>query len=116
MKKWILGVVSLALLFVVGCQKEPVVESATLSFNRDVVEVKAEGESVRLIYEVLAPVEGMTLEVKCDALMDAVENAKGEIIYRDSVRVEIITRYEKEYININHASNAELDSIIRSNI
>lgn len=57
-----------------------------------------------------------TLEVKCDALMEAVENAKGEIIYRDSVRVEIITRYEKEYININHASNAELDSIIRANI
>ena len=43
MKKWILSVVSLALLFVVGCQKEPVVESATFSFNRDVVEVKAEG-------------------------------------------------------------------------
>ena len=67
MKKWILSVVSLALLFVVGCQKEPVVESATFSFNRDVVEVKAEGESMRLIYEVLAPVEGLTLDVKCDA-------------------------------------------------
>ena len=67
MKKWILSALSLALLFVVGCQKEPVVESATFSFNRDVVEVKAEGESVRLIYEVLAPVEGLTLDVKCDA-------------------------------------------------
>ena len=54
-------------------------------------------------------------EIKCESLMESISNAKTEIIYRDSVRVEIITRYEKEYVDVEHASNAELDSIIRAN-
>ena len=54
-------------------------------------------------------------EIRCEALMESISNAKTEIIYRDSVRVEIITRYEKEYVDVEHASNAELDSIIRAN-
>ena len=67
MKKLLFSAISVALLLVEGCQKEPVVESATFSFDSDVVKVKAEGESLRLVYEVLAPVEGVTLDVKCDA-------------------------------------------------
>ena len=58
----------IALAFVmVSCEKDPATQASNIITYADVVDVKPEGESLRINYSIAEPVEGLSLEVACEA-------------------------------------------------
>ena len=58
----------IALAFVmVSCEKDPATQTSNIITYADVVDVKPEGESLRINYSIAEPVEGLSLEVACEA-------------------------------------------------
>ena len=58
----------MALAFVaVSCQKEPVATNKNIVTYVESLEAQPEGETFRVNYSIASPVEGMSLEVKCNA-------------------------------------------------
>lgn len=61
-----MAVVALALV-AVSCQKEPVATNKNIVTYVESLEAQPEGETFRVNYSITSPVEGMSLEVKCNA-------------------------------------------------
>ena len=61
-----MAVVALALV-AVSCQKEPVATNKNIVTYVESLEAQPEGETFRVNYSIASPVEGMSLEVKCNA-------------------------------------------------
>ena len=59
-------IIALAVVFV-SCQKEPDTKVDNITLYVEALEAQAEGESLRVNYSIVKPVEGMSLEVTCDA-------------------------------------------------
>ena len=56
------------------------------------------------------------LQLEVDSLNNLISNKKDSIIYRDSIRTVVVTKYEKVYEEINTTHSEQvLDSIIRAN-
>ena len=66
MRSAMTAVVALAMLLV-SCEKEPVAETSNITIYVDELEAKPEGESLRVNFSIAQPIEGVSLEVKCDA-------------------------------------------------
>lgn len=60
------AVVALAFVMV-SCEKDPATQTSNIITYADVVDVKPEGESLRINYSIAEPVEGLSLEVACEA-------------------------------------------------
>ena len=60
------AVVALALV-AVSCQKEPVATNKNIVTYVESLEAQPEGDTFRVNYSIASPVEGMSLEVKCNA-------------------------------------------------
>lgn len=56
-----------ALVAMAGCQKEPDTQNDNIRIYAESLEAKPEGEELRFNYEIVKPVEGLSVEVKCDA-------------------------------------------------
>ena len=65
-------VVALA-LFAVSCQKEPATHTSNIVTYVEALEAQPEGETFRLNYSIATPVEGLSLEVACNAEWVGVE-------------------------------------------
>ena len=61
-----MAVVALALV-AVSCQNEPVATNKNIVTYVESLEAQPEGETFRVNYSIASPVEGMSLEVKCNA-------------------------------------------------
>ena len=61
-----IAVVALALGFV-SCEKEPAAEVSNIILYVDALEAQSEGDTFRVNYSIAKPVEGLALDVKCDA-------------------------------------------------
>ena len=61
-----MAVVALALV-AVSCQKEPDTKVSNITLYVDALEAQPEGETFRVNYSITSPVEGMSLEVACNA-------------------------------------------------
>lgn len=58
----------IALAFVmVSCERDPATQTSNIITYADVVDVKPEGESLRINYSIAEPIEGLSLEVACEA-------------------------------------------------
>ena len=66
MRSAMTAVVALAMLLV-SCEKEPVAETSNITIYVDELEAKPEGESLRVNFSIAQPIEGVSLDVKCDA-------------------------------------------------
>lgn len=66
MRSAMMAVVALAMLLV-SCEKEPVAETSNITIYVDELEAKPEGESLRVNFSIAQPIEGVSLDVKCDA-------------------------------------------------
>ena len=61
-----MAIVALAVVFV-SCESEPDVKVDNISIYVESLEVEPAGESLRINYSIAKPVEGVSLEVACDA-------------------------------------------------
>ena len=61
-----IAIVALAFGFV-SCEKEPVAEVSNIVLYADTLEAQPEGDTFRINYSIAKPVEGLALDVKCDA-------------------------------------------------
>ena len=66
MRSAMTAVVALAMLLV-SCEKEPVAETSNITIYVDELEAKPEGDSLRVNFSIAQPIEGVSLDVKCDA-------------------------------------------------
>ena len=66
MRGAMMAVVALALV-AVSCQKEPVATNKNIVTYVESLEAQPEGETFRVNYSIASPVEGMSLEVACNA-------------------------------------------------
>lgn len=70
MKKGILSVVMMLMALAIGfvsCEKEPVLESGNIVLYLSELEAQPEGEALRFNYSITTPVDGVELEVECEA-------------------------------------------------
>ena len=108
----VLAVAAVALMALASCEKEPIAESSNIEIYDTTLEAKPEGEELRLNYSIVAPVEGLSVEVKCDAdwvsnirttdnfvLFDVLKNSSGEersttlkLCYGDDSKSLILTQ------------------------
>ena len=66
MRSAMTAVVALAMLLV-SCEKEPVAETSNITIYVNELEAEPEGESLRVNFSIAQPIEGVSLDVKCDA-------------------------------------------------
>lgn len=88
----VLAIAVVALCGLVACEKDPVTPTnGNVEVYVDALEAKPEGEELRFNYSIINPVEGVSVEVKCDAewvsnirstdnfaLFDVAKNSTGE--------------------------------------
>ena len=72
MKSAMMVLVALAVVFA-SCQKEPDAKVSNITLYVESLEAQPEGDSFRINYSIAKPVEGVSLEVACDAEWVSVE-------------------------------------------
>ena len=70
MKHSIISAVLMVLTIAIGfvsCQKDPAITSNNITLYVEALEAQPEGETLRVNYSIEKPVDGLSLDVKCEA-------------------------------------------------
>lgn len=99
-----------ALVILASCEKDPIAESGNIEVYDESLEAAPEGGELRFSYSIAKPIDGVSVEVKCDAdwvsniratdnfaLVDVAKNSTGE---ERSVKLNIVYGSESKSLTL----------------
>lgn len=93
MKHSIISAVLMVLTIAIGfvsCQKDPAITANNITLYVEALEAQPEGETLRVNYSIEKPVDGLSLDVKCEAEWVKIDVVTASFLILQSIKTTLM--------------------------